>query len=206
MTPASYFLATTELYGLRSVYCRAAALRKRPIKDGYVAFFVRGASMSTIAGSARQWETTTNQSVSICNVAWCVFWMILLVTASGCAFMAATVPDEGRVLLFFVFYALQALVAESLGVRVSASNISAPRRFWFLPPWVVLWRTKRSLDDLKNVTSMSSDKGQLLRLKWMSGAKISIIFSSRDKKLQFIQIVHQLRPHVSIYKEGRCPA
>ena len=59
------------------------------------------------------------------------------------------------VALLLVLYALQGLIAEGLGVRVSADHISAPRRFWVLPPVVVFWRAKGSLNNIQDITSIS---------------------------------------------------
>ncbi len=134
---------------------------------------------------------------------WIVGWAILV--ATGCVlWMALDASNPRWAALLLVSYALQGLIAEGLGVRVSTDHISAPRRFLVLPPVVVFWRAKGSLNNIQDITSISKglDRG-LVRLKWLSGGGLRLIFSSRDKKLQFFQAVRERRPRISIYKDAR---
>ncbi len=134
---------------------------------------------------------------------WIVGWAIFV--ATGCVlWMALGASNPRWAVLLFDLYALQGLIAEGLGVRVCADHISAPRRFWVLPPVVVFWRAKGSLNNIQDITSISKglDRG-LVRLKWLSGGALQLIFSTRDKKLQFFQAVREQRPRASIYKDAR---
>ena len=132
---------------------------------------------------------------------WIVGWAILV--ATGCVlWMALDASNPRWAALLLVSYALQGLIAEGLGVRVSADRISAPRRFWFLPPVVVFWRAKGSLNSIQAITV--TPKGlwsrQVVRLKWFNGDTLPLLFSNRDKKLEFLNVVRKIRPRTSIYK------
>ncbi|MGB5086606.1 MAG: hypothetical protein WBO09_18890 [Methylocystis silviterrae] len=119
----------------------------------------------------------------------------MAVAAVICA--AGGASATGLAGLFFFVYALQALAAEVLGVRVSSHNISAPRRFRFLPMPLVLWRTEGSLETIESVVSISDNRA---RLKWPTGARVTLIFQDRDQKHKFFQIVRQLEPDIDLRK------
>ena len=156
------------------------------------------------AGSIVQAEIApATRSCVLRHPRWVVAWVILAATSAVlCEGLDAF--NLKCVGLLSVLYALQGLIAEGLGVRVSTDHISAPRRFLVLPPVVVFWRAKGSLNNIQDITSISKglERG-LVRLKWLSGGGLRLIFSSRDKKLQFFQAVRERRPRVSIYKDAR---
>jgi hypothetical protein len=136
---------------------------------------------------------------------WVVGWVILAATGGVLCMALDALKCAG---LLFVLYALQGLIAESLGTRVSANHISAPRRFRFLPPFVVFWRVKASLDNIQDITSTSegSQSGMIVHVKWLSGGALELIFASRDNKLRFFQALRERRPRLSIYKASQTNA
>ena len=132
---------------------------------------------------------------------WIVGWAIFV--ATGCVlWMALGASNPRWAVLLFDLYALQGLIAEGLGVRVCADHISAPRRFWVLPPVVVFWRAKGSLNSIQDltVTTKGLSSRQAVRLKWFNGDTLPLLFSNCDKKLEFLNIVRKIRPLTSIYK------
>jgi len=132
---------------------------------------------------------------------WIVGWAILV--ASSCVlWMTLDASNPRWATLLLVSYALQGLIAEGLGLRVSADHISAPRRFWLLPPVVVFWRAKGSLNSIQTITVMPKglSSRQAVRLKWFNGYTLPLLFSNRDKKLEFLNIIRKTRPRTSIYK------
>ncbi len=132
---------------------------------------------------------------------WIVGWAILV--ATGCVlWMALDASNPRWAVILLVLYALQGLIAEGLGVRVSADGISAPRRLWILPPVVVFWRAKGSLNNIQAFTVMPKGlwSRQVVRLKWFNGDTLPLLFSNRDKKLEFLNVIRKIRPLTSIYK------
>ena len=147
------------------------------------------------AGSIVQAEIApATKSCVLRHPRWVVAWVILAATSAVlCEGLDAF--NLKCVGLLSVLYALQGLIAEGLGVRVSADHISAPRRFLVLPPVVVFWRAKGSLNNIQDITSISRGLGQrAIRLKWLSGGGLQLIFSSRDKKLRFLQVFSREAP------------
>ncbi len=158
------------------------------------------------AGSITQAQVTpASQSWVAHHPRWVVGWMILVLTGGVLCMALGALNWAG---LLFLLYALQGLIAESLGVRVSADHISAPRRVRFFPPLFVFWRVKASLDNIQDITSISEglQSGIVVHLKWLSGGSLELIFSSRDKKLRFFRALRERRPRLSIYKASQLRA
>ena len=41
---------------------------------------------------------------------------------------------------------------------------------------------------------------QVVRLKWFNGDTLPLLFANRDKKLEFLNLIREMRPRTSIYK------
>ena len=158
------------------------------------------------AGSIAQAENAPlSQSWVAHHPRWVVGWMTLVMTGGALCVGLGALNWAG---LLFLLYAVQGLIAECLGVRVSADHISAPRRVRFLPPMFVFWRVKASLDNIQDITSISEglQSEVVVHLKWLSGGALELIFSSRDKKLRFFRALRERRPRLSIYKASQLRA
>jgi hypothetical protein len=94
---------------------------------------------------------------------WCWFWGIFGVAAG---LLAADKYDQ-LVAASIIVYALQGLIAEGLGLRISRDGISVPRRVHAFLPQFVLWRASGSLEKLEYVTSVSKvGGGSVAILRW----------------------------------------
>jgi len=131
---------------------------------------------------------------------WCWYWLIFGV-AAGAAGSLAEGKSDGLAASVIVVYALQGLIAEGLGVRVSANRISVPRRLNPLLPQLLLWRASGSLEELEFVSSLSKlDKGCAAILRWTDASEIPVVFSSRQSKLSFFRTLRQFRPQIGFYR------
>lgn len=140
----------------------------------------------------------SRQSVTIRDTTRCLFWAALVVVG-GVAFLVLGASFVIATGLAFA-YALQALIAETLGVRVSANHISVPRRLRHLTPFIILWRWGGSLTGIESLTCVSQKNKQTVMLRRLSGAKTFVLFSNCDEKLRFFEIISHLRPGISIYR------
>jgi len=134
------------------------------------------------------------------NLRWCLLWAALALSGAAGALYASNRLQIPAVL--FLVYALQALIADWIGVRVSLDRISAPRRPIQLWPYAVFWRTQGSPSDIEGLTSLSAEGGGVVQLRWMHGAAIRLMFPNRDRKLEFFEAVRRYRPTVRIFREG----
>jgi len=98
-------------------------------------------------------------------------------------------------------YALQALIAEGMGVRLSPDRISAPRRFHAHLPPLLLWRVSGPLQQLEYVASLSKvSDGRVAIMRWMDASEIPLLCASRETKLAFFKSLHRFGPQVGLYK------
>ena len=148
--------------------------------------------------------------VSFRNLRWCVLWALLVVIGCGGLLHPIRYLQLPALLLFI--YALQALIAEFIGVRVSVDWVSAPRRLpglWAPPqapgiwPIAVFWRTSGSPSEIEGLTSLSAEGTGVVELQWMRGGRIWILLADRDNKLAFFEAVRRYRPQVRIFREVR---
>jgi hypothetical protein len=125
------------------------------------------------------------------NMRMCVLWMLLL---------AVSIPTRQW---WLSLYAFQALIAESLGARISEGFISAPRRPWVRISWVVLWRIKKPLLGLREIDSKDKIfEGEPIRMTWMDDAALAVVFPDRNEKHRFFELVRKSAPEARIFKTG----
>jgi len=145
------------------------------------------------------------EDIVIRNLPWCALWLVL-VTTGGAALVIVLASGasqaETAALALFVLYALQGLIAESIGVRVFDGHISAPRRFRRLPSLIVSWRRKVAMDGLSAIASMPRQReGECVHLRGARGG-LRLIFSSRREKRLFCRTVQEFCPQLGFYRIG----
>ena len=142
------------------------------------------------------------------NVRWCAIWAAAVVI--GCGFVVhPNIYLQFPALLFFI-YALQALIAEYMGVKISVDWVSAPRRLPGLwaprqAPGIwrvaVFWRTYGSPSEIEGLTSLTAQGPGVVELEWMRGGRIWLLLSDRESKLAFFETLRRYRPQVRIFRE-----
>jgi hypothetical protein len=142
------------------------------------------------------------------NLRWCAIWAV----AVAIAFALVVHPNrylQFPALLIFI-YALQALIAEYMGVKISVDWVSAPRRLpglWAprqapgIWPIAVFWRTYGSPSEIEGVTSLTGIGPGVVELQWMRGGRIWLLLSDRESKLAFFETLRRYRPLVRIFRE-----
>jgi hypothetical protein len=147
-------------------------------------------------------DFTPAKAVVFRNLLWCGFWAILML-ASGA--LIALLGD-GRlhsVSVVLFLYALQALIAECIGVRVSGGRVSAPRRFSHALPQLVLWRAGALLCDVNRVASISRHgNGGEVNIRWLGEIEVPVMLANRDVKLAFFETLRKSRPDIAIYRKS----
>jgi hypothetical protein len=124
----------------------------------------------------------------------CAAWLIL--TGVGVVLQSVrTNPLEVLFLLFLTAYAIQAFIAEALGVRVSTKSISFPRRLIPNFPFFVLWRMRINCADIDQISSRPNAR---VRVQKSTGERLQVSFPSREARLRFFQLVKQTDPCISI--------
>ncbi len=132
----------------------------------------------------------------------CAAWLIL--TGACVALLSVrTNPLEILFLLLLIIYAMQAFVAEALGIRVSKKSISFPRRSIAGLPFLVLWRARIECLD---IDQMSSRPKARVRVEKNTGERLRLDFPSRQARLRFFQLVKQADPWISIYGLSATPS
>ncbi|HTO80565.1 MAG TPA: hypothetical protein VMJ31_12390 [Methylocystis sp.] len=162
----------------------------------------------TIAAPDPQARRSLPRITSFRNLRWCAVWTVAVVVACG------FVIHPNRYLQFpallFFLYALQALIAEYMGVRISVDWVSAPRRLpgvWAprrapgIWPIAVLWRTRGSPTEIEGLTSLTARGPGVVELEWMRGGRIWLLLSGRESKLAFFEALRRYRPQVRIFRE-----
>jgi len=148
--------------------------------------------------------------ISFRNARWCGLWATAVVIACGFALHPNRYLQFPALLCFI--YALQALIAEFIGVRVSVDWVSAPRRLpglWAprqapgIWPVAVFWRSWGSPSEIEGLTSLSAEGPGVVEVQWMSGGRIWLLLSDRDSKLAFFEALRRFRPQVRIFREVR---
>jgi len=134
------------------------------------------------------------------NIKWSAFWACMVVASIVAATYASNKLQLPAVVLFA--YSVQAFLAEWIGVTVSLDRVSAPWRPASTWPVAVFWRTQGSPTDIEGLTSFSATQPNVVRLSWMRGGKIRLIFPTRDRKLEFFEAVRRFRPSVRVFREG----
>ncbi len=154
-------------------------------------------SMETQAGA----EFTLNKPTVVVfrNFRRCLYWVAFVVGGGLASLLVAKLRIAGVGLCMF---SLQALVADWCGVRISDTELSAPRRYRQFGPLFVFWRSHGDLADIEALTSISTEgNGGVVHLRWMHGATIKLFFPNRKKKLEFFQTIRQFRPDIGIYRD-----
>ncbi len=136
---------------------------------------------------------------------------MILLAVSGAFVLNPNIYIQLPALLVSI-YALQALIAEYLGVRVSVDWVSAPRRLpglWAprqasgIWPIAVFWRTYGTPAEIEGVTSLSAEGPGVVEIQWMRGSRVWLLLSDRDSKLEFFEALRRYRPQVRIFREVR---
>ena len=147
-------------------------------------------------------DFTPAKTVVFRNLTWCGFWAILTLTSGA----LTTLLEDGRihsVSVVVFLYALQAMIAEWIGVRVSEGCISAPRRFSHALPQLILWRARALLCDVNRVASISRrGNGGEVNIRWLGDIEVPIMLAGRDAKLAFFETLRQSRPDLAIYRKA----
>ncbi len=151
----------------------------------------------SVAFAASRTKTTTFR-----NLRWCGYWTILALTSGA----SSIIIESGMVHLAWIaifFYALQALGAEALGVRISDGTIWAPRRINAHFPQLVFWRTGGYSCDVGKMVSVSkAPHGDVAILRWGGNVDLPILFASRDAKLSFFEALRRLRPDLGFRRRA----
>jgi hypothetical protein len=147
-------------------------------------------------------DFTPAKAVVFRNPTWCGVWTILTLTSGA----LVALLEDGRlhaVSIVLFLYALQALVAECIGVRICEGRVSAPRRFSHALPQLVLWRTGGLLCDVNRVASISRHgNGGEVNIRWLGDSGVPVMLANRDVKLAFFEILRQARPELAIYRKS----
>ncbi len=124
----------------------------------------------------------------------CAAWLIL--TGVSVALQSVrTHPLEVLLLMLFTLYAIQAFIAEVLGVRVSQKSISFPRRLIPDFPFLVLWRMRIKCAEIEQISSRPNAR---VRVQKSTGERLQVYFPSREARLRFFQFVKRVDPSISI--------
>ena len=124
----------------------------------------------------------------------CAAWLMIM-GASFALLSVRTNPLEIIFLLFLTIYAIQAFIAEALGVRVSKKSISFPRRLIPGFPFLVLWRVRIKCADIDQISSRPKAR---VRVQKSTGERLQVNFPSREARLRFFQFVKKVDPSISI--------
>jgi hypothetical protein len=147
-------------------------------------------------------DFTPTKAVVFRNPTWCGLWAILMLTNGA----LIALLEDGRlhsVSIALFLYALQALIAECIGVRVSEGRFSAPRRFSHALPQLVLWRTGGLLCDVNRVASIAKHgNGGEANIRWLGDIEVPVMLANRDVKLAFFEALRQSRPDLAIYRKS----
>ncbi len=125
----------------------------------------------------------------------CAAWLILTSACLALLFVR-TSPLESLFLLLLIIYAMQAFLAEALGIRVRKKSISFPRRSIPGFPFVVLWRARIECADINQVSSRPKARA---RMEKSTGERLRMDFPSREARLRFFRLVKRANPWISIY-------
>jgi hypothetical protein len=136
------------------------------------------------------------------SIPMCAGWLILAGACLGLLFVR-TNPLEILFLLLLAIYAIQAFVAEALGIRVSRKSISFPRRLVPGFPFLVLWRARIRCAEIDQISSRPKAR---VRVEKISGERLGLDFPSREARLRFYQLVKRAAPYISIYGLSASPS
>lgn len=99
-------------------------------------------------------------------------------------------------------YALQGLVTEFLGARVTAKKVSFPFRPMPNISALVLWRRSLALADMKKISiRRRTAGGEDVRFSLRSGSIQSIALDSRTGRRDFLAAIASRAPHVSMARK-----
>ena len=124
----------------------------------------------------------------------CAAWLILT-GVSVVLQSTRTNPLEIIFLLFLTIYSVQAFIAEALGVRVSETSISFPRRLIPNFPFLVLWRMRVKCAEIDQISSRPKAR---VRVQKSTGERLQVSFPSREARMRFFQFVKEVAPSISI--------
>ena len=104
--------------------------------------------------------------------------------------------------LLFSIYALQALVAEFMGVRVSAGKVSMPRRPVGLWAIALFWRTRAAPDEIDSLISLPQKGLGVVELERAHGGSMRLLLPDKHSKHALFAALSNLRPGVPILRAG----
>lgn len=131
---------------------------------------------------------------------WCAIWAIAAVLGAAMAVLAA----RPGVLLFglsLTAYALQAALAEYLGVKVGREAVSTPRRLISAAPLITFWREEIPLNEIIEVAALPNAFGvERVIARRAFNLRTPVFFPTREAKLSFFDAIKRFNPNVSIYR------
>ena len=128
------------------------------------------------------------------SLSMCATWLIFTAISLFVAFRV-TEPLDTIIVWALALYGLQGFIAEVLGLRMSGTSITFPRRLASGLPLFVLWRARIRCADIALITSRPQAQ---VRVNKRSGERIKVIFANRAIKLLFFQFIKRANPSVEI--------
>jgi hypothetical protein len=102
--------------------------------------------------------------------------------------------------VFIAYYCLQAAFVLLTGVVLTKGEIGFPRAILTVVPFLVNGRVRRAIRDLDEITYV----GRSFGAEWVNlrfgGSRYLVLFSSRDRRLDFFHAVQTIKPGIRIYR------
>ena len=134
------------------------------------------------------------EEVKMRSLPMCAAWLIL--TGACLALLSIrTQPLEIVILMILALYAIQAFIAEALGVRVTNTSISFPRRVIANFPFFILWRMSVRCAEIDQISSRPKAR---VRVHKNTGERLQVSFPSREARQRFFQFVKRVDPSIVI--------
>ena len=144
------------------------------------------------AGAAKQ--------LIISHSPWRLMWLGLCCVALAVALAPAA--DGVKIVggLLFV-YAVQGLIVEWLGIRVTPEAVAGPRRF-ASAPCCTLWRKRAALNGILDITGKPKSRGmeRVVPRRVSPGDTMLMLFPNRETKLALFAAIRAFAPKTSIYR------
>ncbi len=137
----------------------------------------------------------------IISAKYCLGWTVLVATAILATTyyqMIEFTPNILIVLIIFLAYGVQGLLAEVLGVSVREQGMSFPRRI-LSNPFLVLWRQRIDSSDIDRIGSLPENGVRVFR---KSSGRPEFGFSNHDQKALFLKISKQMYPTATVFRDS----
>jgi hypothetical protein len=135
------------------------------------------------------------------NIRWCLLWAALVVAGVGGVVLSLGANWELPALLF-LSYALQALIAEFIGVRVAAGTVSMPRRPAGLWAIALFWRARATPNEIDSLISLPQKGLGVVELERAHGGSMRLLLPNKRSKHALFEALLELRPGVPILRAG----